>query len=190
MSTRSSRENMRARQQQDRRRGRIRIAIVIAAAVLVVGGIVAIVVLSNGDQPRAGEAVVVPPDAQQHVTSPAQVVSRTDPPTGGPHYAESAQPGFYTEPIEDGLLMHSLEHGYVIIWYDCTQFADCGPIKDQIKSIVASGPKLVGMPRDGMESPVALTSWDRIQRLDYVDDGAIRRFIRDNLNQSPEPNAP
>lgn len=187
--SKSTRQRMRERQQEAQQKSRVWTIIFIAIGVLVVGGIVALVVLGNGNQPRAGEAVAIPADAQSHVTSPGEVVSRTDPPTGGPHYGDSASPGFYSEPVEDGLLMHSLEHGYVIIWYDCTQFDDCGPTMDSIESIVSGGPKLIGMPRSGMESPIALTSWDRIERLDYVDENAIRRFIRDNLNRSPEPNA-
>ena len=132
---------------------------------------------------------MVPANATQHVTSPEEVSSRTDPPTGGPHYANSASAGFYEAPIDDGLLMHSLEHGYVIVWFDCAQIDNCQIVENQISDVVTSGPKLIGMPRAGMETPIALTSWDRIERLDGYDESAIRRFIRDNLNRSPEPDA-
>ena len=45
----------------------------------------------------------------------------SNPPTSGPHYAQWEKPGIYNRVLEDGKLVHSLEHGYIIISYDCTK---------------------------------------------------------------------
>ena len=58
---------------------------------------------------------------REHVT-PAQVVSTTynsNPPTSGPHLPTWVKPGVYDVPQSEGELIHSLEHGYVIISYNC-----------------------------------------------------------------------
>lgn len=43
----------------------------------------------------------------------------SNPPTSGPHDAEWIRAGIYDEPQGDGYLVHSLEHGYVILHYNC-----------------------------------------------------------------------
>ncbi len=42
-----------------------------------------------------------------------------EPPTSGDHYPSWITKGFYDEPRADGYLVHSLEHGYIIISYNC-----------------------------------------------------------------------
>ena len=58
-------------------------------------------------------------DGRNHVPEGSPVTYNFNPPTGGDHYASWITKGFYEEPRYDGNLVHSLEHGYVIIWYDC-----------------------------------------------------------------------
>jgi hypothetical protein len=41
----------------------------------------------------------------------------TDPPTTGPHYAQTLQYNSYTEPIDLGRVLHNLEHGAVYIFF-------------------------------------------------------------------------
>lgn len=43
----------------------------------------------------------------------------SNPPTSGSHDAEWIRAGIYDEPQGEGYLVHSLEHGYVIISYNC-----------------------------------------------------------------------
>lgn len=58
---------------------------------------------------------------REHVT-PEQVASYTynsNPPTSGSHLPTWIKPGIYDTPQSEGELIHSLEHGYVIISYNC-----------------------------------------------------------------------
>jgi hypothetical protein len=118
----------------------------------------------------------------------------TDPPTSGPHYAQPAYAGFYDQVIEDETLVHNLEHGHVIIWYDCSQLseADCDTLKTQISDLIDRHNlyKLVGVPRDGMPTVLALTSWEHLMRLNEFDETAIEDYIQNYQNVAPEPNAP
>lgn len=43
----------------------------------------------------------------------------SNPPTSGPHLPTWVKPGMYREPQNEGELIHSLEHGYIIISYNC-----------------------------------------------------------------------
>lgn len=43
----------------------------------------------------------------------------SNPPTSGPHYEEPVAAGVYSTEYADENLIHSLEHGYVIVSYNC-----------------------------------------------------------------------
>ena len=70
-------------------------------------------------QPVVGEAVA--DLGREHVTDISEVVYNSNPPTSGAHFVVWAKDGVYDRVISDGHLIHSLEHGYVIVSYDCSQ---------------------------------------------------------------------
>jgi hypothetical protein len=126
----------------------------------------------------------------------------TDPPTSGPHYAQNTEAGFYNEAPADELLVHNLEHGHVIISYNCSQLSAeaCQTLKDQIQDVMSRAGvsaitgtlKLVGTPRPTMDTTLALTAWGRIEKLDTFDRARVMAFIdtwRDGP-LAPEPGAP
>ena len=117
----------------------------------------------------------------------------SDPPTSGPHYDPSARPGVYDEPIPDGYLVHSLEHGYVIISYNVEGIPEqeADSLVAQLTEI-AEGErlwKLIVVPRPGMEHRIALTAWQRIDAMERVDARRIRRFISAWRDRGPEHTA-
>lgn len=153
-------------------------------------------------RPAAGEAVAVPANSDQHVaagTPPGPY--NTDPPTGGAHYAETLPAKFYEEvdvaslpEYPQGYLVHNLEHGHVIFWYNCDLLDEtsCGNLKEQIREVMddLNGFKVVAFPWKTLDMPVAMTSWDRIQRFESFDPTQALAFVRVNRNRAPEPNAP
>ena len=56
---------------------------------------------------------------RNHVTDIYGVVYSSNPPTSGSHFPVWAKPGLYDRLISDGYFIHSMEHGYVVIWYNC-----------------------------------------------------------------------
>lgn len=58
---------------------------------------------------------------RDHVTpeAVAQYQYNSNPPTSGPHLATWVKSGVYDKPQSEGELIHSLEHGYIIISYNC-----------------------------------------------------------------------
>jgi len=90
--------------------------VVLSVIVLALYGIYKLVT-----KPLPGEAVAAL--GRDHVTDIAGVNYNSNPPTSGPHFAVWAKPGTYDRLISDGYLIHSMEHGYVIIWYDCSKLS-------------------------------------------------------------------
>jgi hypothetical protein len=174
--------------------------IIIGAVVIVLGviGYLAWVAF----RPAAGESVPIMANAGDHVevgSDPGPFNS--DPPTSGPHYAQEYDAGFY-DPDDpeaqaeypEGYLIHNLEHGYVIFWYNCDLLdeAGCEELKTAIQSVMDdfNGLKLIGFPRASIEAPVVMTSWGQKQVFQSFDAGQARRFIQANRYRAPEPNAP
>lgn len=154
-------------------------------------------VIWQGARPAKGESVQIMV-SNPHIpvdSDPGQYNS--DPPTSGPHYAEEARAGFFENnnyQFPAGYLVHNLEHGYVIFWYNCNLLDEsgCTDLKAQIKTTMddLGGIKLVAYPWHSLEVPLAMTSWGRLQRFEKFDSEQARAFYRANLNRAPEPNAP
>ena len=72
---------------------------------------------------------------REHVPIGEKVEYNSNPPTSGKHYAEWVKSGVYTEPKDDRNLLHSLEHGYVIMSYNC----DKPPATGFIPQVLAHG---------------------------------------------------
>jgi hypothetical protein len=133
-----------------------------------------------------------------HVTSLEQRVKyNTNPPTAGRHYEVPAQDGIYGQAPRDETLVHTMEHGRVIIWVKPSlpekQRAD-------IRALVDDDPyQVVLVPRRGMPDAVAATAWNldpapngtgRLLHCDEVNAktfDALAAFRDENRSQGPEP---
>lgn len=195
MGKRSLREARRARRRKQRL---TRTLIWGGAGVVVLAAIGYLVWIAV--RPAAGESFpILPADHIAEGTPPGPYNS--DPPTSGPHYGNSLPGGFYEEadlanlpPNPEGYLVHNLEHGYVIFWYNCNLLdeAGCEGLKSQIRSVMDDFDnfKLVAFPWSSIDVPVAMTSWGQMQRFDKFSASQAASFIRNNRNRAPEPNAP
>lgn len=54
----------------------------------------------------------------QLAVNPPEEIYAERPGTSGPHMAQVALSGVYDKQIDERLLIHNLEHGYVVFWYD------------------------------------------------------------------------
>ncbi len=99
----------------------------------------------------------------------------TDPPTSGSHYDPRPRWGIHKSALLKGLQAHGLEDGGVIINYRCR---DCPELVRKIEAIVLRYPEYVIVaPYFDMKPLVALTAWQRIDRLEEFDEERIVRFI-------------
>jgi hypothetical protein len=192
MNTKSKRQRVRARQ----RREQVQRYAIWGGLGLILLALIGFFIW-QGVRPAAGETFPVMPSSP-HIprdTDPGEYNS--DPPTSGLHYTEEAEAGFYDTNIYTypaGYLVHNLEHGYVIFWYNCDLFTEgaCADFKSQIKTVIddLGGTKLIAYPWPSLDVPVVVTSWARLQKFETFDAVQAKAFYRSNLNRAPEPNAP
>lgn len=69
------------------------------------------------NKPFPGEEV--PGMGREHTKDITGIEYNSNPPTSGQHFPVWAKKGVYDRVISDGYLIHSLEHGYVVISYNC-----------------------------------------------------------------------
>jgi hypothetical protein len=143
----------------------------------------------------------VPVVGAEHIPPGASAVDyNTDPPTSGQHYAETAEAGFYEEAPQDELLVHNLEHGYIVVYYNCEGLDGdaCDQLKEGLREAMGAAgisrytqtPKIIVLPRPGMENPVTYTSWGHIYRADDFDRQEFILYVDQNRDDAPEPFAP
>ncbi len=202
-----------------------------AAALLILAAFLVWLFIASS-QPLPGEKIA--DLGRGHVPIGEVVEYNSNPPTSGKHYEDWVRSGVYSEPKDDRNLVHSLEHGYVIMSYNCekkvsgfrfqgTVYAhgleeeasqsaeestasaalsdtfrsdDCHKLVDQLIAIYEKKGKirLIVVPRPNMDSRIALTAWNYIDKFDpstssglsASDMERIEKFIDTHLNQGPE----
>ncbi|MGZ8481939.1 MAG: DUF3105 domain-containing protein [Candidatus Limnocylindria bacterium] len=180
---------------------------------LIVGILVVVMVLIFGSAPSANAGVQQANDGQGHTAigadcrDPGQQNDSTNcgtdpysslPAASGPHWDPSgiANWGVYSTPQSETQLIHNLEHGGIVIWYDPgldgEQVADLASYVDaQTSQGVAGRYKFILTPWGGeqaLPAPVVATAWRWLLELDTADTAAIDEFARDHYGQAPEPN--
>ncbi|UVI33438.1 DUF3105 domain-containing protein [Paenibacillus spongiae] len=127
--------------------------------------------------PSPGEKVTIMSD-QSHipdVTSPHKPYN-SDPPTSGQHVASTAPWGVHKDPLPKELLVHNLEDGDIVIYYnnqlDSSSIAELESIAEHYKEGV------IVNPYPEMKNKITLTGWGRIDRLETVEKDSITKFIQ------------
>jgi hypothetical protein len=164
----------------------------IAAALLIV---VAAVIFGQPDPRWTGQ--IQPDEGRQHVAVGTSVNYRSVPPTSGNHYS-SANPqcpmnwGVYTSPVLKECVVHNLEHGGIIIWYQSTlPQAQVQQLADFVNAQLSTSQfKYILTPWDGQDfhHPIAVTAWRYLLYLDTANLDAIKSFASQHYQKSPEPN--
>ncbi len=125
-----------------------------------VAGVVKVVASPYGKPlPPPGPEFTVPDEGRTHVTDPVINYQHT-PPASGPHYAVPAQYQFNTTEVPEGNWVHSLEHGAIVVLYQC----DTGR--------------------------VTAIAWDHELPMQGVDLEAVKAFYAKYVDQGPERGVP
>ena len=187
-------ERIEAAQRQRRRRRLLRRAAVAGVLLLVVGG-VATVILNNR---RADQRTISRLEAgacefdrssdsdrgqgRNHVSG--SLGYRTNPPAGGNHSPTPAAPSVYNEPPPDEQVVHSMEHGDVVLWHK----PDVAP--DVVEKLEALADRydsdVLVVPRASLPTPVAGTAWHRRLQCPGFEQAALDLFVRTYRDKGPE----
>jgi hypothetical protein len=146
-----------------------------------------------------------PDQGREHVTPDAVSAFHynSTPPSSGPHVPTWVNPGIYDEPQSKGELIHSLEHGYVEIHYNCNAGATSDPAATAsavnssqactslVKNLTTVAQKkklwkLLVVPQPALTTPIALVAWTYLDQLPVFDGARIERFVDFHRDHGPE----
>ena len=131
-----------------------------------------------------------------HVADGTVVAYSSNPPSSGPHFNTWANFQELTHPVEDGYLVHSMEHGAVLLLYSC-QGAACDAILPALRAVRDAVPtdplcdpairtRVILAPRAANDVAVAAAAWGYVYRADCVDPVSLSSFINDHYAKGPE----
>ncbi|HSO38367.1 MAG TPA: DUF3105 domain-containing protein [Labilithrix sp.] len=138
----------------------------------------------------------VPVVDSPHVPDGTPVVYGSNPPSSGPHYGTWANFQELTHPVDDGYLVHSLEHGAVLLLYKC-QGAACDALVPALRAVrnasltdpicdPAIRNRVILAPRAGNDVAVAAAAWGFVYRADCLDAASLASFIAEHYAKAPE----
>jgi len=126
--------------------------------------------------------------SQQHVPDGQRITYETDPPLSGAHYGGWVSPGFFSATQTPERLVHSLEHGHVVIYYDQSNLtaADVEFIRNLTRQFKGDWDGVIAVPRKDANHPVILTAWEHGLRLTAFDSARIDQFVDVFRGRGPE----
>ncbi|MDF3064855.1 MAG: Xanthine/uracil/thiamine/ascorbate permease family protein [Polyangiaceae bacterium] len=131
----------------------------------------------------------------EHVRECSALEYSTSPPVFGSHYPTWAAYQTYDFPVPLGYLVHDLEHGAVVLFYDCPE--GCADEVAEAQAFIDSLPadprcaaevrvQVVLVPRPGLSSRWAASAWGRSLNADCFDSYIFGQFYADNIGRGPE----
>jgi hypothetical protein len=111
---------------------------------------------------------------------------KVDPPSGGDHDPSPADAGVYEagEVPGEPHLVHSLEHGFIVLWYQRKlPQADVDKLKDLTRRYSVS---TLLVPRDSIGVPVAATAWHQRLLCPGFRETPLVEFIKAYKDKGPE----
>jgi hypothetical protein len=176
------------------RKRRNQYLLLIAGGVAVAALAIALVVQNfRQNQPVVGEETFA---TQGNVHIPLGSVSpvayNSTPPTSGPHYENLAAWGIHEQPVRYEHLVHNLEDGGVVVYYQCED--GCPELVAELETILEpylDAGRHVALARNDpawtvggsqplhqdMGARIALAAWQKLLTMDEVDADTIRQFI-------------
>ena len=151
----------------------------------------------GGDAASCDTAVVLFPIlASPHVMECLPVSYASNPPTSGPHYMHWASYKTYTVPVERGFYVHDLQHGAIVILYNCP--SGCDADLAQLAAWLDARPadpacqppvkaRIVVTPDPLIPTRFAAAAWGWALTSQCFDLAALGPFIDAHYAMGPEP---
>lgn len=127
-----------------------------------------------------------PDRGNAHVRSGTPVAQNEPFPLSGPHWPRATPAAFYQEAQPKGELIHALEHGQVVVYYDAPGFKGLSVLKRWTAQFAGPWSGLVAVPHKGLGDDVVLTAWRHRLRLDTFDEAALAAFMDAYMGRGPE----
>jgi hypothetical protein len=130
-----------------------------------------------------------------HLPECSNIIYSTSPPTFGDHYPSWAAYQSYDFPVPLGYLVHDLEHGAVVLFYDCPE--GCAAEVETAQAFIAALPadprcsaavrvQVILVPRPELGARWAAAAWGHSLTADCLDADLFGQFYADHHGQGPE----
>lgn len=142
-------------------------------------------ILWNIFRPLAGTKA--PILGRNHVPAGQHPTYNSNPPTSGNHYADTEPWGVSEVPLATEKLVHNLEHGGILVFYNCEQCDDLiERLKDLAGRLASRDRKIVLAPNKTIEAKIALAAWGYYDNMEELDEARVWKFFNDHINKGPE----
>lgn len=130
-----------------------------------------------------------------HLRECSDIGYATSPPVFGDHYPVWAAYKTYDFPVPLGYLVHNLEHGAVVLFYDCPEgcgeeVAEAQAFIDALPADPRCGPdvrvQVVLVPRPGLGSRWAASAWGYSLNAECFDPEVFGQFYAAHSGHGPE----
>ncbi len=131
-----------------------------------------------------------------HVEACSALPSEPRPPAGGPHYSSWANFQTYDFPIARGYVIHAMEHGAVVFYYNCPE--GCADEVAEVQALIDAQPedvlcygtasqrRAVLLPDPTLDVRWAMSAWGFTLRASCVDTAAFGKFYGEHYAMAPE----
>lgn len=137
-------------------------------------------------QPRLNRVETERDRGGTHVARGTAVAQAEPFPLSGPHWPEVTRSGFYTQPQPKGELIHALEHGQIVVYYDSAGFKALSVLKRWTEQLAGPWSGVVAVPEKGLGQELVVTAWRKRLRLPAFDEAALAAFIDAYSGRGPE----
>ena len=128
-----------------------------------------------------------------HLEQCSPTLYGTNPPSSGPHYPTWPAYRTYANPVPAGFLVHGLEHGAVVISYNCP--GGCAAEVTRAQAFIEALPldvacaapkRIILVPDPMLTVRFAAAAWTWTLRADCFDEGIFGAFVADHYDHGPE----
>ena len=140
--------------------------------------------------PKLPEGVeVFDNEGNEHLESGKRAFYKTDPPTSGPHDPRWLPPSIYKiEETRPELLVHNLEHGNIVIYFDRSGLSedDIAWLTELSKKYIGQWDGVLMVTRNDKANPLILTAWRAVLRLKGLEKERVMSFVDLFRGRGPE----
>jgi hypothetical protein len=143
-----------------------------------------------GDSDRLAGVEQFPDRGANHVEDGSAIDYQRVPPLSGTHYASTVRAGFYEATPLLGSLVHTLEHGAVVVYYDPDEISPEARTSLREFASVHTGTwrsvVVVPNPNDDPRAPYVVTAWRHELTMESYGAETVHAFLSEYLGRGPE----
>lgn len=137
-----------------------------------------------GSEAMREQMVSEPSAGRDHVSGSLSYDHRF--PLSGPHNPTWVEPGVYDTPQRKEQLVHALEHGNIVIYYDEPGADAMGRLREWAALYDNQWSGIVVTPAAGLGESIVLSAWTKRLRLDTFEAAPAAAFIDAYRGRGPE----